>query len=152
MKDWMGKVKPMTLKGQIALPYTWWVGYTGSQFLISLREEEKILGTRCSKCGRVYVPPRKNCGSCFNDIDEWVDVGNEGVVTAFTIVRYESKLHPVKAPFAFALVKLDGADVSLLHIITENLEALSRGSRVRARFSSKKKGHILDIESFELIK
>jgi len=67
MAEWLKDVEPLTLKGQMAVPYTWWVGETGSRFLISLRDNQKILGTRCKACGTVYVPPRKNCGRCFFD-------------------------------------------------------------------------------------
>ena len=59
METWLEEVEPLTLKGQIAVPYTWWVGETGSRFLASLRDEGKILGNRCDQCNTVYVPPRK---------------------------------------------------------------------------------------------
>ncbi len=151
MADWMKNVEPLTLKGQIAVPYSWWVGATGSRFLIALRDEKKIMGSRCGECGTVYVPPRKNCGRCFRDMDEWVELGNEGEVKSFSIVHTPFKLHPAKAPFAYALIKLDGADVALLHIVTGGLDALKRGARVRAKFREERTGHILDIESFELL-
>jgi uncharacterized OB-fold protein len=151
MSDWLNEVPELTQKGQIAVPYTWWVGEVGSRFLIALRDEQKILGNRCKSCNRVYVPPRKNCGRCFSDIEDWVELGNEGVVIAHTVVRYEFKPQPVAPPFAYALIKLDGADVGFLHIITENLDSLENGLRVRARFREERTGHILDIESFEMV-
>lgn len=151
MSDWLNEVPGLTQKGQIAVPCTWWVGEVGSRFLIALRDEKKILGNRCKSCNRVYVPPRKNCGRCFVDIDDWLELGDEGAVIAHTIVRHEFKLHPVDVPFAYALIKLDGADVAFLHIITDNLDSLKNGVRVRARFREERTGHILDIESFEIV-
>ena len=151
MPDWLRDVEGLTQKGQIAVPYTWWVGETGSRFLLSIRDDRKLLGNRCSRCNTVFVPPRKNCGRCFVDIDEWVEVGNEGVVIAHTIVRYPFEVHPVDVPFAYAMIKLDGADVGFLHIIKENLDALKNGVRVRARFREERTGHILDIDSFEIL-
>jgi len=151
MTGWLDDVEALTLKGQIALPYTWWVGETGSRFLISLRDEEKILGNRCSRCNRVYVPPRKNCGRCFEEISDWVELSTEGVVTAHTVVRAAGPLQPAEPPFAYVLVRLDGADVDFLHIVKNDLERLENGVRVRARFRKERTGHILDIEAFELI-
>jgi uncharacterized OB-fold protein len=151
MPDWLRDVEGLTQKGQIAVPYTWWVGETGSRFLLSIRDDQKLLGNKCSRCNTVFVPPRKNCGKCFVDIDEWVEVGNEGVVIAHTIVRYPFEVHPVAAPFAYAMIKLDGADVGFLHIIKDNLDALKNGVRVRARFREDRTGHILDIDSFEIL-
>ena len=87
MPDWRDTIDGLTLKGQIAVPYSWWVGEVGSRFLRSLRDEKKILGNRCSGCGRVFVPPRKNCGRCFIPIDEWTTLGDEGTVETYTVVR-----------------------------------------------------------------
>ena len=152
MAAWLEDVAALTFKGQISVPYTWWVGEVGSRFLIALRDEEKILGTRCKGCNKVYVPPRKNCGKCFVDMDEWVELGREGVVTAHTIVRFEYPLQPVRPPFAYAIIKLDGADVGLVHLIKEDLDALKNGVRVRAVFKEERTGHILDIDSFQIVR
>jgi uncharacterized OB-fold protein len=153
MESWLQEVEPLTLKGQIAVPYTWWVGETGSRFLIALRDEGKILGNRCDSCGTVFVPPRKNCGRCFVGTGEWVELGDYGVVKAHTIVRFSHPLQPVDPPFAYAMIQLDGADVSLVHLIKKDLDKLKNGVRVRARFKEEKerKGHILDIDGFEII-
>jgi uncharacterized OB-fold protein len=151
MVPWLEDVKGLTFKGKISVPYTWWVGEVGSRFLIALRDEAKILGTRCGSCGTVYVPPRKNCGRCFVGLDEWVELGHEGVVTAHTIVRFSFPLQPARPPFAYGLIQLDGADVGLLHLIKEDLGALRNGVRVRAVFRRERTGHILDIDSFKVI-
>lgn len=152
MPDWLNEVEALTQKGQIAVPYKWWVGEVGSRFLSSLRDEKKITANRCGKCGTVYIPPRKNCGKCFVDITEWLDLGHEGTVQAFTIVRFNYKLHPVQAPFAYALIRIDGTDVDFLHIIKEKLDLLKNGCRVRAKFREQRTGHIMDIDSFEIIR
>ncbi len=151
MSDWKEKVETLTLKGQIAVPYTWWVGTTGSRFLISLRDEKKILGNRCAACNRVYVPPRRNCGRCFNEIEEWMELGSEGAIVSHTVVRFPFKVQPCEPPFAYALIKLEGADVSIVHVIKEELDRLATGARVRARFREDRSGHILDIDCFEII-
>ena len=57
----------------------------------------------------------------------------------------------MQRPFAFALVKLDGADTAMLHVVDANGEALMRtGMRVRARWREERIGAITDIECFEL--
>lgn len=151
MKDWLEQTEALTLKGQINLPYTWWVGEVGSRFLMALRDEKKILGTRCPSCNTVYVPPRKNCGRCFVDIDEWTELSDEGVVTAHTIVRADNPLQPVEPPYAYVTIRLDGCDVGLVHIIKEDLERLRNGVRVKAVFRDDRTGQILDIDSFRLL-
>jgi uncharacterized OB-fold protein len=153
LKSWKNEVVPMTLKGQIAVPYTWWVGETGSRFFVALQDAGKIMGNICPGCGTVFVPPRKNCGRCFVEINDWIELSPEGVVTAHTIVRYPFRLQPASPPFAYAIIRLDGADVGLIHIIRDNLDSLKNGARVRARFKDKRlrTGSILDIDAFELV-
>ncbi|MFZ4437188.1 MAG: Zn-ribbon domain-containing OB-fold protein [Syntrophales bacterium] len=151
MTEWLKDVEPLTLKGQIAVPYTWWAGETGSRFLVSIRDKRKILGTKCKECGKVFVPPRKNCGRCFTNMEEWVEIADEGVIKAHTIVHYAHPLQPVGPPFAYALIRLDGADVDFLHLIKKDLDKIRNGLRVKAIFSEQRTGHILDIDSFELI-
>jgi len=151
MEDWLKDVKPLTVKGQIAMPYTWSVGETGSSFLVALRDQTKILASRCDACGTVYVPPRKNCPKCFTDIQGSMEVGPEGTVEAFTIVRQGHPLHPAKAPFAYVLVRLDGSDVGFLHIVRDDWDKLAVGCRVKALFRAQRTGHILDIDTFQVI-
>ena len=57
----------------------------------------------------------------------------------------------MKPPFAYALIKLDGADLGFLHLIKQDLEKIKNGLRVKAIFKAERVGHILDIDSFELI-
>lgn len=151
MSDWIKEVEPLTQKGQLRMPYRWSVGETGSRFLTALRDRQTILANRCDGCSTVYVPPRKTCARCFQDIGTLTEVGPEGTVEAFTLVREASPLHPATVPFAYALIKLDGADVALLHLILGGLDRLGTGSRVRAIFRRERSGHIMDIETFDIL-
>jgi len=151
MTNWFEDVPELTYKGQIKVPYTWSVGVVGSRFLVALRDQKKILGNRCSQCGTVFVPPRNRCGKCFREIHEWIELGDEGIVEAHTIARYNHPIQPTPAPFAYAIIKLDGADVGFIHIIKEDLSRLKNGVRVKARFSESRRGHILDIDSFRVV-
>lgn len=153
MASWLESEETLTQKGQIAMPYAWSVGEVGSRFLLGLRDEKRIFGNRCDRCGVVYVPPRKNCGVCFHDLpdDGWREVGPEGIVTSWTIVCVDSPLAPAKAPFAYVIVKLDGADVGFVHLVRDDLEKLAVGVRVAARFREAREGNILDIDSFVIV-
>jgi len=44
--------------------YSYTAGQALSVFLNGLKEG-KILGRKCNKCGRIYVPPRMYCEDCF---------------------------------------------------------------------------------------
>ncbi len=137
--------------GKLALPYQYFAGTVGSKFLIALRDKREILGVRCDTCGKVYVPPRQVCEKDFEDLgDKWVMLGNTGVVTNFTIVHKDDKHRPRKAPYILAMIKLDGADTAIPHVLEmvqpENVEI---GMEVKAVFSSEPTNTILDIDHFE---
>ncbi len=140
-----------TVEGKLALPYQYFAGRTGSRFLISLRDEKKIKGIECKKCKKVFVPPRANCEVCFEDISQnWVEVKNTGVVTGFTIVRYEEPHQPVKPPYIMGLIKLDGADTPMAHIIKGvPLSKMKVGLKVQAVFAKKTTSTIMDIDHFK---
>ncbi len=57
---------------------------------------------------------------------------------------------PLTTPFAWALIKLDGADTSLVHAVDVASPAgMSTGMRVRARWAQERVGRIQDIVCFE---
>ena len=141
------------IDGKLALPYQYFAGRTGSRFIISIRDEKKIRGLKCNKCNKVFVPPRSTCERCFEDISEnWVDVKNTGVVTGFTIIRYKEPHQPFDPPYILAMIKLDGADTPLAHIVKGvALSKIKTGMKVKAVFAKKTTGTIMDIDHFRVV-
>ncbi|MBN2283877.1 MAG: Zn-ribbon domain-containing OB-fold protein [Deltaproteobacteria bacterium] len=142
--------------GDMFQPYDWSVGLFGSRFLAELRDNKKIYGIKCPKCGKVYVPPRKICGSCYVAMDEFVPLSDEGEVYVCTIVHFgfvdpeTGKQRPV--PYGYAFIKLDGADTCLTHFVNStDPEKFKVGARVKAVFEEKRKGSIADIKHFDII-
>jgi len=146
------EIKPIIYESGINVPYNWWAGDTASKFFISLRDDKKILGTKCNKCNKVFLPPRKVCHICFKQNTEWIEVSNIGTLTSFTIARKQLKSLKKKVPVILGLIQLDGADTSIIHYI-ENIEPekVKIGIRVEAKFRDETKGNILDIECFKPI-
>jgi uncharacterized OB-fold protein len=151
MKEGFDTTHCFTVEGKLALPYSYFAGRVGSKFMTTIRDEKKILGIRCSKCKKVFVPPRQTCDVCLEDIrDNWVDVQNRGEVTNFTVVRYNDKHLPRKAPYVLAMIRLDGADTSLVHIVEGvDVDKTKVGMKVRAVFAKETTGTLLDIDHFE---
>ena len=151
MKEGFDTTHCFMVEGKLALPYSYFAGRVGSKFLTTIRDEQKILGIRCSKCKKVFVPPRQTCDVCLEDIrDNWVDVQNRGEVTNFTVVRYNDRHLPRKAPYVLAMIRLDGADTSLVHIVEGvDVDKTKVGMKVRAVFAKETTGTLLDIDHFE---
>jgi len=149
MTDIFSDVEPMVFKSRINVPYAWWTGETAGTFFLSIRDEKKIMGRRCLKCNKTYVPPRKVCPVCFEDCMEWVEVSPEGALESFTIVRRQLASLPRKVPVVFGLVRLDGADTSVLHYVeADNYQNIKIGMRLKAKFCEERKGTIHDIACF----
>jgi uncharacterized OB-fold protein len=138
------------IEGKLALPYQYFAGRTGSRFLIALRDEKKIKGLRCEKCDKTFVPPRSTCERCLSDISEnWVELKSTGSVTGFTVVRYAEPHQPVEAPYILALIKLNGADTPIPHIVKGvPLDEMKVGLRVEAVFAETTTSTIMDIDHF----
>lgn len=140
---------PMVMKGRMVVPYKYFVGRLASHFYTELRDNQKILAMECEKCQLTYVPPRNTCPKCFAKLDQWKEVGPEGILESWTVTEYSLKIHPVKAPVIYGIVKLDGASTGIVHILGEvDPERLEIGQRVKAVFKEKREGNILDIKYF----
>lgn len=145
--------------GESAQPFNWSAGAYGSKFLTEIRDNEKITGIKCPRCGRVYVPLRRVCGPCFEEMTELVPVSSEGTIATYSVVSFgfvdpsTGKKKPV--PYGYAAIHLDGADSYILHFVDEtDPEKMKPGDRVRAVFeeSEKRTGSMMDIKYFELIR
>lgn len=153
MGDFWKEGEVIIQEGRIRVPYTWKAGETASRYFIGLRDEKKIYGRHCPKCGKVLVPARKVCPFCTVLTDDWVALVGTGTVETFTIVRRDLPIQPRKAPFAYALIRLDGADTGFLHLLGEvDPEAVREGMRVEAVFAQERKGSPLDIAYFRPLK
>lgn len=132
----------------IEYPFKRTTGPVIGAFLTGLREQV-LLGIRGSK-GQVIVPPVEYDPVTAEDLTELVEVGPGGVVTTFAWVAEPHEKHPLDHPFAWALIRPDGADTAMLHVIdAPSPAAVSTGMRVRPRWREERVGEIHDIVCFE---
>jgi uncharacterized protein len=138
------------LSAPYVLEYTYRrsVGPVVGMFLAAL-SEGKILGGRTAS-GKIVVPPTEYDPETSDPVTDLVEVGSSGVVTSWSWAAAPRAEQPLDRPFAWALVKLDGADTAMLHAVDAGDAAkMSTGMRVKARFAAEKSGTIRDIICFE---
>jgi|SoiMethySBSTD1v2_1073268.scaffolds.fasta_scaffold480659_2 uncharacterized OB-fold protein len=136
------------VESKLEFPYRRSLGTVIGGFALGLREH-KILGSRTTG-GEVLVPPLEYDPNTGEPVaDGLVPVGPGGEVVSWTWVSDPTDRHPLDRPFAFALIKLDGASTSLVHAVdVASPDEISTGMRVEPRWSAEPKGVITDIEAF----
>jgi uncharacterized OB-fold protein len=146
-------MEPMHAEQAMEFPYKHSTGETIGRFLAGLKEQKTIWGQRVKGQG-VVVPPLGYSELDSSPADEWVAVGDTGTVTAVAVVHQPlERLHPFSAPFAYVLVRLDGADTALAHMVKDDLDRVKIGARVQAVWApdEERKGHVRDIACFRVV-
>jgi uncharacterized protein len=132
----------------IEFPYTRTLGPVIGPFFTGLRDG-KILGIRDGT--RVIVPPLEYDPDTGNALEpDFVEVGPGGTVTSWSWVTAPTRKHPLDHPFAFALIKLDGADTAMVHAVDAgSIDKMQTGMRVTPRWRAEPHHMVDDIEAWE---
>jgi uncharacterized OB-fold protein len=135
---------PMVLE----YPFSRTVGPVQSAFLTGLREG-LVLGVRAGD-GRVLCPPVEYDPVTSEELTELVELADTGEVTTWSWEPAPRRNQPLDRPFAWALVRLDGADTGILHALDAGSpDRVRTGMRVRVRWRDDREGAITDIACFE---
>jgi len=123
-----------------------------SPFFLALRDEKRVLGCRCIKCGIVRVPPfMTRCPDCNFALTELVEVEQAGVMNSTPPITYfATSIFQHMAPFGRGRVILKGADTALsINVYTTTgilVPGLVRkGTEVKVIFRDNRVGAITDI-------
>ncbi|MFJ9978809.1 Zn-ribbon domain-containing OB-fold protein [Streptomyces cyaneofuscatus] len=132
----------------VEFPFTRSLGPVQSAFLTGLRERT-VLGVRADD-GTVLVPPVEYDPVTASELGELVEVATTGTVTTWAWNPSPRRDQPLGTPFAWVLVRLDGAATALLHALdAPGPDAVHTGMRVRIRWAATRTGAITDIACFE---
>ena len=134
---------PLSAPLTLSFDYTRSVGPTLSAFFTALRNR-RIVGVRGSD-GRVHVPVVEYDPVSYEPLTEIVPVSSVGTVLSWSWQPEPLEGQPLDRPFAWALIKLDGADTALLHAVDAPVKT---GDRVHAHWVDEPVGAITDIAYF----
>jgi uncharacterized OB-fold protein len=134
---------PLSAPLTLSFDYTRSVGPTLGAFFTALRNR-RITGVRGSD-GRVHVPVIEYDPVSYEPLTEIVPVSSVGTVLSWTWQPQPLDGQPLDRPFAWALIKLDGADTALLHAVNGEVKT---GDRVHAHWVAEPVGAITDIAYF----
>lgn len=125
-----------------------------SPFFLALRDEMRILGCRCTRCGIVRVPPfTLRCPDCDFAPTELVEVGDVGkMLSTPPITYFANSLFQQQVPFGRGRIVLQGADTAMsINVYTTKgilvPGIVNKGTEMKVVFRDNRVGEITDIFS-----
>jgi hypothetical protein len=122
-------------------------------------KNKKLLGSKCDKCNRVYLPARTFCPTCHIELNNFVETSTEGKLVSWCLTDFEFFGIPVPPPFITAFIDIEGVYTRYIHLVkgvdVTNLKECRRiltpGRKMGAVWKSKRErvGCIMDIEYFK---
>jgi uncharacterized OB-fold protein len=140
--------EPRMVTSTLEFPYSRTLGPIIGAFAAGLREQ-RLLAARTTG-GRVLMPPLEYDPDTGDATEaELIEVGPGGVVESWSWVPTPSGRQPYDRPFAFALIKVDGTDTGMVHVLTATSpDQISSGMRVTPVWRETRTGRIDDIEGW----
>jgi uncharacterized OB-fold protein len=139
--------------------FAWDTGIGIGRYLAALKEGT-ILGSLCTTCSKIVVPPRTVCEWCFNPMEEYVPLMDTGTVNTFSLCYVTWDVRRIQEPELPAVIQLDGASTldsspimgGIMHMLGEvDPEEIHIGMKVKSVWKpeAERQGAITDILYFK---
>ena len=110
--------------------------------------EKKLMGSKCQKCGAVYLPPRPLCLNCHDTQMEWVEFSGKGELAAFTAVAVAPTFMLAQGlgknnPYVSGVVRLTegpGISARILGVDAKKPETIGVGTPVQLEILERAEG------------
>ena len=89
-------------------------------------KQGKLLGTKCSKCGTMYLPPRQHCKCGSHEMD-WYEAPSKGKLVTYTMVTFPPDSMTKYAPYIVAVAELQDGSRLLAQITGVTPQTLQVG-------------------------
>ena len=97
--------------------------------------QRKLMGAKCKKCGKVHLPPRPLCGSCFSKEFEWIELSPKGKLLTYTVIHVAPSQFQGMAPYAVGIVQLENG-VKIPGMIRASPENIKIGMQLTMDFGT----------------
>ena len=131
--------------------FVYTLGHGYQRFFEGLKEG-RIVASRCGECGITYLPPRIYCEECLSEINDFVEIKQNGVVLGYTIQNINKNGVELEEKVTWALIGFNGVRGGIFHRLAEvEPDEIYIGMPVKPVFKKDRKGSIKDIEYFKPI-
>jgi len=139
--------------------FSWDTGVAIGTYLAGLKAGQ-LIGSLCTNCRKIVVPPRTVCEWCYRPIDEFVELPDTGVVNTFSLCYVTWDVKRISDPEVPAVIHLDGTSSlesgpimgGIMHMLGEvDPQKIKIGMHVQAVWKStgEREGSVTDILYFK---
>ncbi|MDI6708100.1 MAG: Zn-ribbon domain-containing OB-fold protein [Candidatus Thermoplasmatota archaeon] len=130
--------------GEIPVWYLYTVGIAGEKFFRGLKQG-KLIGVRCDRCHKIYLPPKIYCLNCFKELTEkdYLEIDNEGEIYSFTQLQVDLECNKLDKPQTIAFVKFKNVTGGLIQRIES--KKLKIGMKVKVKFDRVSDDNLMNI-------
>ncbi len=68
--------------------------------------EGKLMAGKCTKCGKIHLPPRPVCDKCYSSEFTWMPISGKGKLLTYTIIHVAPPQFQDLAPYTVGIVQL----------------------------------------------
>lgn len=94
----------------------------------------RLIGSRCTNCGKISYPPRKACPRCGSVNLEKISLPKRGKVLSYTVIRAPPRAYLKYSPYIVALIELENGAKILAQLTDVEPEEVKSGMIVEAVF------------------
>ena len=140
---------PGSWRGDIPIHHRYTMGVAGERFFRAMRDDRRLLASRCPTCREAFLPPKIYCERCFEETDRWVPVEGPGYVKTFTVLHISLEEESRGDPQVVAFIVWEGFRGGLVHRLG-GIEAarVKTGIAVEPVWADQREGTLDDIHHF----
>ena len=113
--------------------------------------EDKLMGSKCKKCGAIFAPPRPICMKCHGTQMEWAEMQGKGKLVAFTCIAVGPPFmieegYDRKHPYVSGVVELEegvAIDARIEEVDGNKPESIKIGMPLAVKFLHRGEGENL---------
>jgi uncharacterized OB-fold protein len=69
--------------------------------------QDKLMAGKCTRCGKIHLPPRPLCDNCFSQQFTWTEVSGKGKLLTFSVIHIAPPQFQDLTPYAVGIIQLE---------------------------------------------
>ena len=137
-------------RGEIPVHHRYTLGVAGERFFKAMRDETRLLASRCPRCQDAFLTPKMYCERCFEETTEWTCVEGPGYVESYTLLHLSLDEEPLEEPVLVAFIAWNGIRGGLVHrVVGVGPDTALKGMAVEPVWAEDRTGSLADIRHFQ---